>query len=233
MQPRLAARAAAILTVSQFSANRLAFHGVTKREVLVTPNGTDHFTALAAQPDILNRLGPSRDPYVVGFSSRQAHKNTALLLKLFEKPRPDRLRLVLVGADPPQDGAAVGRDVILLGKVADGELRALYEGAVCLLFPSQTEGFGLPVGEAMSCGCPVIAADIPVMQEFWGRAAVLLPCDNLRAWDAALSELASNEDKRNQMSAAGREVAANLTWDKSAAKIRVIAERSAASGGET
>jgi glycosyltransferase involved in cell wall biosynthesis len=84
--------------------------------------------------------------------------------------------LVLAGRVGPDaaDLRAEGR-VLLAGRVTDLELAALYGSADALVFPSSEEGFGLPVAEALACGCPVAAYDIPALREQWhGRDDVRL-----------------------------------------------------------
>ena len=91
--------------------------------------------------------------------------------------------LVLVGA--------AGRwarelpDVILTGVVDDEELAAIYSGAHALVFPSADEGFGLPPVEALACGTPVVASDVPALREVLGDRATLTPVDDLDALIAA------------------------------------------------
>lgn len=78
--------------------------------------------------------------------------------------------LVLAGRAGPEAAslAAEGR-VVLTGRVSDEELAALYSAADALVFPSDDEGYGLPVAEALACGCPVAAYDIPALREQWSR----------------------------------------------------------------
>jgi glycosyltransferase involved in cell wall biosynthesis len=88
-----------------------------------------------------------------------------------------RMPLVLVGA--------VGRwarelpDVTLTGAVSDDELAAIYTGAHALVFPSDDEGFGLPPVEALACGTPVVAADVPALREVLDGRATLAPVDDV------------------------------------------------------
>ena len=82
-----------------------------------------------------------------------------------------------------------GEAVAPLGRVSDAELRALYESALCLIFPSRYEGFGLPPLEAMACGCPVIAADAAAVPEVCGDAALWFDNDGPRRLPDALARL--------------------------------------------
>lgn len=121
---------------------------------------------LTAQPDhaIVAELGLKDRGYLLYTGNNRPHKNIAALLAAFAEVRRTQpaLSLVLVGhrADTAQDG------VIYPGFVSDAQLVALYQHARAFVFPSLYEGFGLPIMEALSNGCPVIASDIPAFREF-------------------------------------------------------------------
>jgi glycosyltransferase involved in cell wall biosynthesis len=92
---------------------------------------------------------------------------------------PRDLPLVLVG-DPGQWAKELD-GVILTGPVDDDELAAIYTGAHALVFPSDDEGFGLPAVEALACGTPVAACDLPALREVLEDRATFVACDDLEA----------------------------------------------------
>jgi len=96
---------------------------------------------------------------------------------------PRELPLVLVG-DPGQWAKELP-DVTLTGAVDDEDLAAIYTGAHCLVFPSDDEGFGLPTVEALACGTPVVACDVPAVREVLGDRATFVDCDDLDGLMAA------------------------------------------------
>ena len=119
--------------------------------------------------------------YVAHFYS---HKNHLRLLEAFKWLKDNGLKpwqLVLRGDDAGFQASVVERinqldlqeDVVLLPRLPEHELAAVYSAATALVFPSLYEGGGIPVMEAMACGCPVAAADIPTTREFAGDAAIL------------------------------------------------------------
>ena len=96
---------------------------------------------------------------------------------------PRRLPLVLVGKHARW--SAELRDVHLTGHVPDEDLAAIYTGAHALVFPSDDEGFGLPTVEALACGTPVAACDIPALREVLGGRAALVPTGDMASLVAA------------------------------------------------
>ncbi len=95
----------------------------------------------------------------------------------------DGTGLVLVG-DPGQWALEL-RDVTLTGAVDDDDLAAIYTGARSLVFPSDDEGFGLPTVEALACGTPVVACDVPALREVLGERATFVGADDLAGLVAA------------------------------------------------
>jgi glycosyltransferase involved in cell wall biosynthesis len=106
--------------------------------------------------------------------------------------------------------------VVILGPVPDADLPALYTAAELLALPSLHEGFGLPVLEAMACGTPVVAADIPALAETAGGAALLVDPRDASALAAAMRALVLDGALRRRLRAAGLRHAAGFTWDLSA-----------------
>jgi glycosyltransferase involved in cell wall biosynthesis len=96
---------------------------------------------------------------------------------------PRDLPLVLVGK--PGAWTAELPGVHLTGHVPDEDLAAIYTGAHALVFPSDDEGFGLPPVEALACGTPVAASDIPVLREVLGDRATFVPCGDMAGLLAA------------------------------------------------
>jgi glycosyltransferase involved in cell wall biosynthesis len=111
--------------------------------------------------------------------------------------------------------------VHFLKHVADRELIALYRGATAFLFPSLYEGFGLPVLEAQAAGCPVITSRLSALPEVAREAAVYLEGTdkdtNSTQLSAAMRDLSSDSQKREELRKRGLANAASFTWEKTAA----------------
>ncbi len=109
--------------------------------------------------------------------------------------------------------------LVLAGYVTDGELRALYEGAACFVFPSLYEGFGLPPLEAMLCGCPVIVSDRASLPEVCGQAALYCNPDDPMDIAAKLRRVLTSYSLQQELREAGRARAREFSWGRAAAQL--------------
>lgn len=108
--------------------------------------------------------------------------------------------------------------VHFLEAIDDAQLVALYAAADCLLHPSYCEGFGLPLLEAMACGCPVVASDHSAMPEVMGGAGLLAPVHDTRAMSQALRRVLDEPNLAEHMRNAGPARAAAFSWRRFAAQ---------------
>ena len=221
VQPIIARRHRLILTVSEYSRQQIVRAGLAPAEkVVVIHNGVDHVLALPAQADITARLGLVPGRYVVGLANTQAHKNIGVLLQAFADPALAGLTLVLFGSADraafEAAGHAVPDNVVFAGRISDGELRGLLEAALCLAFPSITEGFGLPPLEAMLLGCPAVIAPCGALPEVCGEAALRAAEDSPADWSMTLARLADDAAARAELVARGKKHAETYTWRNAA-----------------
>ena len=96
--------------------------------------------------------------------------------------------------------------------VTDSDLANLCARATCLIQASYHEGFGLPVVEAMSVGCPVVASDISVLREIAGDAAIYFPVESDNELSDAIIRLLAEDGLREHLSDAGKVNAARFRW---------------------
>lgn len=216
--PAIARRARAILTVSEHSRQALAEHGIgTLDKIFVVHNGTDHILRHTPDPEIVGRLGLTGRRFALAMGGRAAYKNMRTLFRAFSDPALADVPLVLTGnatrADYEARGWTPPPGTIFAGRVDDPELRALYEAATLFLFPSETEGFGLPPVEAMHCGTATIASDGGAMPEVCGDGASILPALDAGAWAAEVQRLIDDDTARAALISRGTARAATLTWD--------------------
>jgi len=222
LTPLAARRAVYLFTDSLFSKAEI-------RELLAIPEDkigiipcavSDSLFRLSDQP-LPNRYGR----YALAVSSLDPRKNFERLLEAFSRLDIPDCKLVLVGGENPIFGHSKlahnsdNRRVVFAGYVSDPDLAALYRHALCLVYPSLYEGFGMPPLEAMAFGCPVIAANAASLPEACGPAAVY--CDPLDPGDIAakIETVLKNEAIRNELRRKGLEQVRSFSWEQSAKEI--------------
>jgi glycosyltransferase involved in cell wall biosynthesis len=178
---------------------------------------------------------PDLPRFLVHVGAQQRHKNVPRLVRVFRRVADENVYLLLVGGDH-NDTAEVARAsagdprVIRLRSITDPQLAWLYEHAVGLAFPSLYEGFGMPVLDAMTRGCPVITSDRAALPEVAGDAALIVDPLDEAALEEGMRSLLNDAALRGRLVEAGRRRAAQLTWAAAAeatvgAYARAITER--------
>jgi len=222
-------RAAAIVTVSQFSAHEIVRHyPAAKGRLYVVPNAADERFYPVAESGILSEVRhryqlPAR--YILSVGVLQPRKNFEGLLQaysLLPVALQEQFPLVIAGkpgwrvAPILQQAQQMGSRVRLVGYVADEDLPALYSMAACFVYPSFYEGFGLPPLEAMACGAPVIVSNAASLPEVCGDAAMYVDPYSPAQISAALQKILTNEPLRQQLSQKGLNRARQFDWQSSA-----------------
>jgi len=196
--PRVVRAASLVIAVSEFTKRELvSLLGVAEQRVRVIPNGVE---------DVFNADGPRAEgDYVLAVGTLEPRKN---LGRMAEAVRGE-VRVVGTrgwgGVEPPAN-------VTWLGDVDDEELAALYRGARCLVYASLYEGFGIPVAEALACGCPIVTSRGSAMEEIAGA-------------DAAYVDPTSVESIRDGIERAVRPVPRRVaSWADVALRTRAVYE---------
>ncbi len=225
-----------VLTISHAAkADLVEYLGLKVERITVTPLAADEafHPRIGAEGDgeVKAKYGlPDRFAlYLGGFDQR---KNVETLLEAYTfvaKAEGDEVPLVIAGAEPrwaeplfPDLHAAAralgltGEVVRWIGRVDEADKPALYRLAEVFAFPSLYEGFGLPVLEAMASGTPVVASQIPVMEEICGDGAYLVEPGDARRMGGALLALLGQRDLRETQITRGLARATHFHWRKTA-----------------
>jgi glycosyltransferase involved in cell wall biosynthesis len=209
-----AARAARIITISEYSRNSiLEWARVPDSRVVNVSCGVSD----AFRPE--GEAWSPGFPYLLFAGGRLPHKNIARLLAGFAASREAReLRLLFSGK--PDDGIleagrrlGIESRLAFSGPVSDAQLASLYRGAVALVWPSLFEGFGLPIVEAMACGTPVLTSNVTATPETAGAGnAVLVNPREVDSIAAGIDLLAGDPALRAQLRARGLVRAKDFSW---------------------
>ena len=165
-----------------------------------------------------------RKPYFLTVGARGGYKNTILTFRALARfPQLNDFDLFCAGhsALEPDFQQYIGAKQVVAYNLSDDALAAAYSGAVALLHPSSYEGFGLPVLEAMSCGCPVITTRNGSLAEVAGDAALFVGTDDVDGMVAALHEVQKPE-VRQRLIAAGLQQAVKFSWQRTADGVRDV-----------
>jgi glycosyltransferase involved in cell wall biosynthesis len=226
--PVLGVVSARMATISEFSRREIAeWYGIPASRQSVCAEGGEHILRQQADPDVLQKHGLTGRRFFLAVGVGSRNKNTELVAKAFEHAGLADVHLVMTGARDRRvhlgaDDKAFESEVVhYVGHVTDAELRALYENALALVYPSRYEGFGLPPLEAMTCGCPVVISDQPALLEIAGKseAALVTGMDDVEGLSALLTRLARDAVLRRDLSERGRAHAARFTWRHTAERL--------------
>lgn len=215
-------RADRLIAVSAYSRSRaLAYYRLDPSRIVSVPHGVDHeaFSASVESND------PVRPPYFVCLGNTRPYKNIPTAMKAFAlcvRERPG-VELVIAGrGDSFRSLKTLARRLDVAGRVrfagplSHAEMLGLLHGAQALIFPSLVEGFGLPVLEAMSAGCPVIASRVPAIVEVAEDAALFCHPARPEEFAAAMTRLLDEARLGRDLRVRGHARASQFSWDRCA-----------------
>jgi glycosyltransferase involved in cell wall biosynthesis len=229
---RTIARAAKIVTPSKFSRRAIAnrYH-VSENAIAVIPNGVSpRFRPMPREQAVTHlelRMG-IRGPFILNVGDLQPRKNQVGLIRAFEEviARNPALthNLVLVGKNnwhgtevhETARRSPLAHRIRFTGYVEDEDLRLLYNACDAFVFPSFYEGFGIPILEAMACGCPVACSNATAIPEVADAAALLFDPRNASEMARAIEDLLLDPGLRCRMQRLGMQRAALFSWREAA-----------------
>ncbi len=227
-------RAKKIITVSNFTKQEIlnAYPKTKADNVAVIHNGyNDELYRPVNNPDKVKKVLEKYDieqPYFLYVGRIEKKKNTPALieaLSLLRENNPEvKEKMVLVGdASFGYDEVKyvieefdLNKDVIMPGWVDEEDMPCLFNGATAFIFPSKHEGFGIPLLQAMACGVPTAASNIPVFKEVAGESILYFDHNDRTSIARAMAKLAKEPDLRLQLKNRGLEWVKNFSWEKCA-----------------
>ena len=214
-----------VIVPSKFVAYELARRQPsTKSKIIVTYEAADPPIKLKSMA-----VKGAIKPFILHVGSPFPHKNLGILIEAFDeikKTMPD-LRLVLAGKVKGQFKKDLKRwverspnkaDIVAPGFVNEPELKWLYENATAYVFPSLSEGFGLPGLEAMAHNCPVVASDSTCLPEIYGNGAEYFDPENLIDVTRAIEKVLISKKVRAELIKNGQNQLKKYSWAKMAAQ---------------
>lgn len=246
MLPILARRADRIVTISQCSKRDLMdCYGLSAGKIAVIPPAVDHRVFnVNHDPESIRgareRFG-IHGRYILSVGTLEPRKNLSRLVESFailRRRAAEDCLLVIVGEkgwkyeQVFQAVRALGLEdkVRFLGYVPEPDLPLLYRGAELLAYPSLYEGFGVPILEAMACGCPVVCSNRSSMPEVIGDAGILVDPEDREAIAEAMGRVLSDPSLADAMRTRGWERAQRFRWDDSARMLLDLYQDCACSG---
>jgi glycosyltransferase involved in cell wall biosynthesis len=221
--------------------------GVAAERTTVVPNGPHPSCSPAPEPaadiDAARFLGPRGSTVdLLHVGSTIQRKRIDVLLNVIASLRGAHRQLRLVRVGGPFTAAqqaqvrelGLGEAIVVLPALDRSTLAAVYRRSALLLMPSEREGFGLPVLEALACGTPVVASDVPALREVGGYAVSYCPVEDIDAWHGTVTRLL---DERSQMPAqwtlrreSGIRRASAFSWSRYATDVAALYARVANPG---
>jgi glycosyltransferase involved in cell wall biosynthesis len=214
----VAKKSTAIITPTDFAKNDLAkFADINSRKITATYEAADRITdKTEALEDIVES-----DQFIMYVGRPQPHKNLDRLVQAFIKLKEKHpgLKLVLAGRKDRLYGRLEkyvnshgASDVIFTDFVSEGQLKWLYEHANAYVFPSLSEGFGLPGLEAMMHGAPVVSSNATCLPEVYGDAAHYFNPLDVNDMAEKIDEVLTNERLRKELIEKGKTQVKKYSW---------------------
>jgi glycosyltransferase involved in cell wall biosynthesis len=172
-------------------------------------------------------------PYIFYVGGWEKRKNIPFLINAFAQAKLDRIDLVLAGGKSEQRdiltqlGKSLGilDRLNLLGWVDDADLPAIYAEAICFVYPSEYEGFGLQLCEAMAVGCPVLAAKASCLPEVLGDGGTLFSLENNQELVNFFRQLTRDQGYHKDLTHKAKNRSQSFNWQITAQETKNVYER--------
>lgn len=217
--PKILKNSRKIMTVSKFSRNEISqLYGIQSDRIDIVYNSVN--------TTFKNIRTENKEKYILAVSSLHYQKNFHSLIEAFDGLGDENIKLFLVGEINKNftnlnllEKIKNNTNIIFIGRVSDEELTRLYSNAICFVFPSFYEGFGIPPLEAQSCGCPVVCSNAASLPEIYGDSVVYFNPYNVEDMRGKIQMVLNDENLQNELRAKGFENIKRFSWEESAQKI--------------
>jgi glycosyltransferase involved in cell wall biosynthesis len=162
----------------------------------------NHLRLIQAFEQVQERSQTPSELIIAGYTRTVVPELEVLMQRVASRPRDSKIKFA--------------------GYVSDSEILSLYEQADFFVYPSLYEGFGLPVLEAMACGCPVVASNVSSLPEVVGDAALLVDPFDVEKLTQAMLTLLENDDLKKEMSRKSIEQAKKFSWEKAGDELLAV-----------
>ena len=241
---RTARQASQVIALSEYARNDIVnTYQVSPDKISVIPlSAAGHFHPIKDEEELqrVRQTYGIEGEYMLSVGAIQPRKNLGRLVAAYShlhgaKPEGKLPKLVLAGKcawlyDETLRAIKeleLSDSIILTGYVPESDLPALYSGALCFIYPSYFEGFGLPPLEAMQCGVPVIVGDRTSLPEVVGDAGVLVDPFDVNALAAAIERVVSDSNLRAKLSVQGLARAKLFKWRETARQTLAVYQKAA------
>jgi len=219
----------AVLTLSEFSRQTIVdAYDIPREKVFAIPLDVgDMFDTVLPNHEYFRTESALKGAhYFLYPANAWPHKDHGTLIQAFATllaSHPgDNIKLVLTGVPDLGDGCLremiesfqLCDKVLVLGHIKVEDLKALYMGAVALVFPSRFEGFGMPIVEALKTGCPIVSSDATCLPEVAGDAALYFRAGDSAALAAQMKQILGNADERMELVEKGKVIAQRYNWNR-------------------
>ena len=223
------------ITISEFIRQEIieTFH-IPQEKVTAVPLAVEKFFMQKPEPVVSRYLQEKNLPnrYILTVGTHEPRKNIAMLVRALAHTK-EKYTLVSTGwsgwlnSEFQQEVRKLKMEkrIILLGHIPDEELVLLYNGASLMVYPSLYEGFGLPILEAMACGCPVICSNTSSMPEVAGDAAILISPEDEKDLAEAIDNVMQDESLSQQLIKSGVTRVSEFSWNNTARETMSIFEK--------
>ena len=241
---RSARKAAQVVALSEYArSDIITTYGIRPEKLNVIPLAAPSYFGPvedAAELQRIRQIYGIEPNYILTVGSIQPRKNLSRLIAAYSSLRRAQRevklpQLVLVGKCAwlydetlrTIKELEVSNSVVLTGYVPEANLPALYSGALCFVYPSYFEGFGLPPLEAMKCGAPVIVSNRTSLPEVVGQAGILVDPFDVNDIASAIEKVISNPNLRSQLRVKGFERARLFDWRETARQTVAVYKKAA------